>query len=120
MFGRSLSQGVVSLIHMFDSPNPLLKVVALAGIDAPAVAPVTGSGPVFDVAGLAPDVTALVDGLDVDGCVWIVQLEGIRRRLDAERAAVLATLEADGVCDTEHGMRTGSWVAAVCSQRPQP
>ena len=121
MFGCLLSQGVVSLIHMFDSPNPPVNIsngTAAAAFDvaAPAAAPVTGSGPVFDVAGLAPDVTALVDGLDADGCVRIVQLEGIRRRLDAERAAVLATLEADGVCDTEHGMRTGSWVAAVCSQ----
>ncbi len=70
----------------------------------------------FDVARLAPDISALVDGLDADPCVRMVQLEGIRRRLDAERAGVLAALDADGVTDTEHGMRTGSWVSAVCAQ----
>jgi len=74
----------------------------------------------FDVAGLAPDISALVDGLDADLCVRLVQLEGIRRGLDAERAGVLAALDADGVTDTEHGMRTGSWVSAVCAQPSGP
>ncbi len=35
-----------------------------------------------------------------------------RRALDAEAARVSAELERRGTCDTEHGLATGSWLAA--------
>ncbi len=74
----------------------------------------------FSVASLAPDLDEMLGEPDADLCVELVKLEGLRRRLDARRARVLATLDVDGTTDTEHGMRTGSWVAAVCSQPSGP
>ena len=41
----------------------------------------------------------------------LIEIERESRRLDADRARVLAQLEADRTCDLEHGMRTGAWWA---------
>ncbi len=43
---------------------------------------------------------------------WLLEREESSRRLDARALRFLAGLEADGYCDREYGMATGSWLAA--------
>ena len=82
---------------MFDSANP--------GTDPTST---------NQVGAHAPNLAVLFGGLETSLCDRVVQLEGIQRQLDAERARVVVALEADGTTEHEHGMRTGHWIAAVC------
>lgn len=102
---------------MFDSPNPhepTSPPTQAATMDvsaAPVAAEFIGG---YSVSELAPSLDGLLGEVDEDLCLEIIRLEGARRQLDARRARVLAALDADGVTDSEHGMRTGQWIAATC------
>ena len=44
-------------------------------------------------------------------CLAVTQIEHTRRFLDAASVQVLAELDSRGFTDSEHGMRTGAWLA---------
>ncbi len=44
-------------------------------------------------------------------CLAVTQIERTRRFLDAASVQVLAELDSRGFTDSEHGMRTGAWLA---------
>jgi len=68
----------------------------------------------FDIGGAAPDmpdVAAMLGEPDIDLCAEFARIEHTQRQLDARRARVVAALDKNAVCDTEHGMRTGAWIS---------
>ena len=73
----------------------------------------------FDWLGLN-ETACKVAGLDVgvgsddDLCTAAVEIERVRGLLDAAQGSVLAELDARGVCDRDHGLRTNTWLARQC------
>ena len=61
------------------------------------------------LADLAQWDTSMFSGEEL--CLAVTQIEQTRRFVDAASVQVLAELDSRGFTDSEHGMRTGAWLA---------
>ncbi|MEI7887095.1 MAG: DUF222 domain-containing protein, partial [Actinomycetes bacterium] len=105
---------------MFDKQSPQLQPPHPAQLPAqqpaqlPALLPEPGflaelDGACTALANLAQGDPSVFSGDEL--CLAVTQIEQTRRFLDAASVQVLAELDSRGFTDSEHGMRTGAWLA---------